>query len=614
MTPFQWRVAFCSFLVLIAVGARVSGAEETSPDEIPTFPPVVVTATQTEVPLKETAASVTVIDQKTIEEKHLTAVAEALREVPGLTVVRSGGLGGTTSVFLRGANPDHTLVLIDGVQVNSPFSGFFDFANLTVDNIERIEVIRGPQSTLYGSDAIGGVIQIFTKKGEGPPAGSLSFEAGAYRTFRETAGVSGSTEQFDYSLSAGRIDRRGFSRAAGGREDDGYENTTLSSRLGINLTSQTRLEWTGRYTDSESDLDSPPTDVRNFVQAEQNGATSLALLSTLLEEWRQELKVSFNFEELEGRDPAPGSFNNYEFDAQGRRVDWRHHIDLGRSALLTLGYEYEFQRGESRGGINDETLTNQAVYAFNQLRLSPVILNFGVRYDDNDRFGSETTYKVESAYWVESTATKVRAAYGTGFHGPTLVDLFFPGFSNPNLEPEESKSFEAGVEQSLWKERVRIGATYFQSRIDQLIVFDFVQSIPINLAQAKMNGWEFEISARPTERINLSANYTLTNTEDEETGDELLRRPRHQASGSLSIRPIHPLLLVVQARYAGKRIDFGGGELGDYTVVDLAGTYALHPKVALFARVENLFDREYEEVTGYATAGFSGYGGVKVTF
>ncbi|WDT76957.1 MAG: TonB-dependent receptor [Candidatus Manganitrophus sp.] len=614
MTPFQWRIAFCSFLVLIAVSTKVSGAEETSPEEIPTFPPVFVTATQTEVPLKETAASVTLIDEKTIEEKHLTTVEEALREVPGLAVVQSGGLGGTTSVFIRGTNPDHTLVLIDGVQVNSPFSGFFDFANLTVDNIERIEVIRGPQSTLYGSDAVGGVIQIFTKKGQGPPTGSLSFEAGAYRTFRETAGVSGSTERFDYSLSAGRIDSQGFSRAAGGREDDGYENTTLSSRLGFDLTSQTRLEWTGRYTDSESDLDSPPTDIPNFVQAEQNGATSLTLLTTFSEGWRQELKASFNFEELEGSDPAPGSFNNYEFDAQGRRVDWRQHIDLGRTSLLTLGYEYEFQRGESRGGIDDETLTNHAIYAFNQFRLSPIILNLGVRYDDNDRFGNETTYKIESAYLVETTATKVRAAYGTGFHGPTLVDLFFPNFSNPDLKPEESESFEAGVEQSLWNERVQVGATYFQNRIEQLIVFDFVQFIPINLARAKMNGWEFEISAKPTERVGLLANYTLLNTEDEATGEELLRRPRHKASGSLSVRPIDPLLLVLQIRYVGERFDFGGSELDDYTVVNLSGTYAVHRNVSLFARVENLFDREYEEVIGYATAGFSGYGGVKVTF
>lgn len=611
MTPFQWRIAFCSFLVLIAVTTKVSGAEETSSEEIPTFPPVFVTATQTEVPLKETAASVTLIDEKTIEEKHLTTVEEVLREVPGLAVVQSGGLGGTTSVFIRGTNPDHTLVLIDGVQVNSPFSGFFDFANLTVENIERIEVIRGPQSTLYGSDAVGGVIQIFTKKGQGPPTGSLSFEAGAYRTFRETAGVSGSTERFDYSLSAGRIDSQGFSRAAGGREDDGYENTTLSSRLGIDLTSQTRLEWTGRYTDSESDLDSPPDDIRNFVQAEKKLATSLTLLTTLLEGWRQELKVSFTTEELEGRDPVT-SFNNYKFEAQGRRVDWRHHLDLGRAALLTLGYEYELQEGESRGGIEEESLTNHAIYAFNQFRLSPIILNLGVRYDDNDRFGNETTYKIEGAYLVKSTATKIHAAYGTGFHAPTLVDLFFPCCGNEDLNPEKSRSYEAGVEQSFQNERVRVGATYFQNRIEQLIVFDFVRSIPINLAKAKMNGWEFDISARPAENVSLSANYTLLNTEDED-GAELIRRPRYQAGGNLSVRPIHPLLLILQVRYVGDRSDFSG-KMDDYTVVDLSGTYALHRNVSLFARVENLFDREYEEVIDYATAGFSGYGGVKVTF
>ncbi|TAJ98546.1 MAG: TonB-dependent receptor [Candidatus Manganitrophaceae bacterium] len=624
MTPFQWRVAFCSLLVLVTVSTRVFGAEEPS-EEIPTFPPVFVTATRTEVPLQETAASVTIIDRKTIEEKHLITVADALREVPGLDVVAQGGLGATTSVFTRGTDSAHTLVLIDGVPVNDPNSGAFDFSNLTVDNIERIEVIRGPQSTLYGSDAIGGVIQIFTKKGQGPPTTTLSLEAGAYYTFRENAGVSGSTERLDYSLSVGRIDSRGFSRAdrrAGNPEDDGEENTTFSTRLGFDVTEKIRIEWTGRYTNSESDLDGCdpvtffcPVDNLNFVQKDKQWVTALNLTTIFLEGWKQHLTLGYHTDQMNLSDPDPiDVFNNSKFDASRKWLDWRHDLTLGRRDLLTVGYEHESQRGESEGSF-DEGTVNNAFYAFNQFRPLPFIFNLGVRYDDNNRFGNETTYKVETAYLIEATRSKVRAAYGTGFHGPTIVDLFFPCCGNPNLEPEKSKSFEAGFDQLLWSERLRMAATYFQNRIEQLIVFDFSQSIPLNVARAKINGWEFELSGKPTERVSLSANYTLMNTLDENTGEELVRRPRHKATGSVSVRPIDPLRLVLQVIYVGKRFDFGSpSPLGDYAIAHLAGTYTVNKSLALFGRLENLFDRKYQEVTGYGTAGFSGYGGVKVTF
>lgn len=627
MTPFHCRVAFCSFFVLIALTTKVSGAEESSPEEIPTFPTVFVTATRTEVPLREAAASVTIIDRKTIEERHLVTVADALREVPGLDVVQQGGLGSTTSVFIRGTKPTHTLVLIDGVPVNDPNSGAFDFSNLTVDNIERIEVIRGPQSTLYGSDAIGGVIQIFTKKGQGPPKTTLSVEAGAHHTFRENAGVSGSTGRLDYSLAAGRIDSRGFSRADqrdGNTEDDGFRNTTLSSRLGFDLTEKTRIEWTARYFPSESDLDGCgtvngvfkcPVDDLNFVQKSRQGSTALSLTTTLAEGWKQQLMLGYETEALRFSD-SDNPFNNSKFDSSRKRLDWRHDLTLSRSDVLTVGYEYDVQRGEG-SGFNEATVNN-AVYALNQFRPLPFILNLGLRYDDNNRFGNETTYKIETAYLLEATQSKVRAAYGTGFHGPTIVDLFFPGASNSNLDPERSRSWEVGFEQSLPNDRLHFGVTYFQNRIRDLIVFVFDTTTFIgrteNVGRAKINGWEFEVSAKPLERVLLSANYTLMNTLDEETGDELIRRPRHRASGSLSLRPTDPLRLVLQVRYVGKRFDFGGVPMSDYTVADLAGTYTVSKNVALFGRLENLSDRKYQEVTGYGTAGRSGYGGVTVTF
>jgi len=269
---------------------------------------VVVTATRTEVPLKKAASSVTVIDEKRIQEKHLSTVLEVLREVPGLDIVQTGGLGGTTSAFLRGTNSNHTLVLLDGVQINSATTGAFDFADLTTENIDRIEIVRGPQSTLYGSDAIGGVIQIFTKKGKGPSRSSVSIEAGSFLTFRETIRMSGSSDLMDYSFSAERLDSQGFSKAnenMGNTEKDGYENTALSSRIGLGLFKKAYLQLTSRYTVSKTDLDTCdpvtffcPVDDPNFVQHNRNLVSALSLTAPFDSLWEQHFSFSFEWNEL----------------------------------------------------------------------------------------------------------------------------------------------------------------------------------------------------------------------------------------------------------------------------------------------------------------------------
>lgn len=631
LRPFRWRVAFCLFSVLIAAGTGVSRAEETSPEEIPTFEPVVVTATRTEVPLTQAASSVTVIDAETIEEKQVETVLEALREVPGVEIVQTGGAGGTTSAFLRGGSSSHTLVLIDGVEANSPTTGAFDFADLTTENIERIEIVRGPQSTLYGSNAIGGVIHIITKKGRGPASGSISLEAGSFRTFRERIELGGSMERFDYSFSASRLDTEGFSRAneeAGNTEKDGYENTTFSSRLGFNFTEKSRLEWTARYTLAETELDAfglcdpvtfffCPVDDPNFVQDDRTLVSALSLATPITSRWNQQLKFSISLEELRGSDPD-SSFNNFELDTQGKRFDWRHDLNLGRIDLLTVGYEYESQKGESRNF--DERLVNNAIYALNQFGPAPFILNVGVRYDDNKRFGEETTYKAEGAYRFEATGSKIRAAYGTGFRGPTLNDLFFPGFGNPDLKPEKSRGVEAGVDQEFGEGMFRLGATYFQNRVEDLILFVFdpvtFAGRPENVERARVRGAELELWTRPLEAMTFRAAYTLTDTKNEETGAELPRRPRHRASGTVSLLPADALRVDLDLRYVGKRFDDAANtiQLERYTLVNLAGSYDLNEKTQLFARVENLFNREYEEVAGYETADFSAFGGVKVTF
>jgi len=606
-------------VLLLSNGTMVLAQEEGGAVELG---PVVVTATKTEVPLNEVTSSVTVITEQEIQEKKAKTVSEVLRDVPGLDVAQTGGPGGATSVFLRGGNSDYTLVLIDGVRVNSPTTGAFDFADLTVDNIERIEIVRGPQSTLYGSDAIGGVINIITKRGAGTPAVTVSAEAGSYQSFRESAGVTGATPLLDYSLSVARFDTNGFSSADrhnGNSEKDGYGNTTVSSRLGMNLEDSGRLDLTARYTGAKVDLDNccPPVDDPNFVQDNHFGLISASYSRPLTAWWNQELVVAYNTDNLETRDPDPAdSFNNYKTKTEERHLDWRHHFSISEADLLTLGYEYDGQRANNKGSF-DKTISDGAVYVQSQHQVSDLFSQLvGVRADYNSRYGDVITYKAEGAYRVPVTGTRFRAAYGTGFHGPTLNLLFYPGFSNPNLKPETSENIEGGFEQPLFSNTVSLRATYFHANYNNLIVSSAPTYIPENIGRATAQGTELEMNYSPLKSVTLKGNYTYTGTRNEDNGQELPRRPRQKASAGLNVKPAPSFNLRFDLLYVGKRFDdiANTQPVGAYTLLNASGSFDLTRNVQVFARAENLFNRKYEEVLGYGTAGRSAYGGLKVTF
>jgi vitamin B12 transporter len=608
--------------LLLGTGSIVLAQDAGEPVQLG---PVVVTATKTDVPLNDVTSSVMVITEEEIQAKKAKTVLELLRDAPGLDVIQSGGPGGTASVSIRGGTPNHTLVLVDGVRVNSPMTGTFDFADLTTDNIERIEIVRGPQSTLYGSDAIGGVVNIITKHGKGAPAFSMSAEAGAYRSFRESAGVTGATPSLDYSLSIARFDTDGFSRADkrnGNTEKDGYGNTTVSSGLGMNLGAVGRLDLTAHYTNAEVDLDGCgfpvcPIDDPNYVQNNQSRFVSARYSRPLTSWWNQELELALNLDELKGRDPDPVDiFNNYKIETQGRHLDWRHHFSIGETDLLTLGYEYQGQQGKEKDTF-DKTISDSAVYVQNQHQVSNLFSQVvGVRADYNNRFGDEITFKTEAAYRVPVTGTKFRAAYGTGFHGPTLNDLFFPGYGNPGLKPETNESIEGGIEQVFFSDAVSLQGTYFHTRFENLIVFDSATSLPQNIGKATAKGTEVELRISPSKSVTLKTNYTYTGTRNEENDQELPRRPRQKAGAGLNVKPVSSLNLQCDIHFVGRRFEDTANNqpVGAYTLVNIAGSFDLTKTVQIFTRVENLLNRKYEEVLGYGTAGRSAYGGLKATF
>jgi vitamin B12 transporter len=617
-------------------------------DKEVTLEKVVVTATRVETPIEEIASSITVISSKEIERKQKTTVLEALRDIPGLDVVQTGGVGSYTSIFLRGANSEHTLVMIDGVEVNDPISPgrSYDFTHLTVDNIERIEIIRGPQSTLYGSDAIGGVVNIITKKGEGKPKFFLSAEGGSFTTFRETTGISGGNKWVNYSFALSRFDTEGISAASkkdGNYERDGYENTSLSARLGFTPMDNLDIDFILRYIDAKTELDNfAGGDDPNYVQKSNQFLFKTQVGLSLFEQvWAQKLGFAVNTHDRETKnkkDPQhPFDSERGQYDGQLIKFDWQHNIQLHKTNGLTFGLEYEEEEGKSRyywesqwgpgeSLFPKKTANIKGYYIQDQIKLwDRFFATLGVRMDDHSRFGSETTYRIAPAYLIKETGTKIKGTFGTGFKAPSLYQLFAPAtlwgpIGNKNLKPEKSKGWDFGIEQELLKKRVALGATYFRNDFEDLIQFDSAQGY-INIAKAKTEGVELFASAKPMDDLTLRINYTYTDTEDKTTGETLIRRPENKIGFDLNYRFLNDGNVNLGVVYVGKRddLDFSTSpsrrvKLDPYTLVNLAVSYDINKNFKLFGRIENLFDKEYEEVKGFGTPGLSFFVGTKLSF
>lgn len=621
------QIFFGSILFSLIILIVIQGHSEAA-DESVELKGIVITATRTEIPIEQTASSITVIDSKMIEDKKIRTVYDALRLVPGLNVIQTGGPGGTTSFFLRGTNSNHALVLIDGIEVNSATDGAYNSTDLTTDNIERIEILRGPQSTLYGSNAVGGVIHIITKRGKDGFNPSASLEFGSYDTLRWATELSGANEGLDYSLSASKISTDGFSKANesnGNTEDDGYKNTTVSSRIGVIQSSGSRIEWTARYTSAEVDQDdcglTCPVDDLNFVQETVSRITALRFSKEVKAGWDQELTFSFNDETLKGSDPdLDDQFNNFKIKTIGKRIEWQNNIRFSQNYNITVGYEYEALRGENEDSF-EKSAINNGLYAFYQEQQKNLVFNAGLRYDDNNRFGKETTYKVEAAYFMRASGGKLRGGYGTAFHGPTFNDLYFPGFGNPDLDPEKSQSWEIGLDQPLFNRIAHISGTYFETDIDDLIVFVVTDPVTFeglseNVEKATIRGLEISGDFALGHFMTLSGNYTWVDTENLETGNQLARRPKRKASATVVMRPINHLNLNADLIRVGRRYNDTANTIlmKPYTVINASSTYSLTSSINIFVRVENALDKDYEEVAGYGTAGRSTYGGLKVKF
>jgi vitamin B12 transporter len=623
-----------SIVGLVAAGfSGIVRADSTDVEN--TLTPVVVTATRIPTPESQVASSITVITADQIAASQATSLPDALKFVPGLNLVQSGGEGGQTSVFMRGTNSNHTKVLVDGIDVSDPSNpnATFDFGQFLTSDIERVEVLRGPQSGLYGSDAIGGVINIITRNGEGPAQISGSLEGGSFETFNQTASVRGSDDQFHYTLNVDHVHAGAtpvtpldLLEPGEARNDDYYDNLSVSSKLGWQAADTLDFGMIGRYTDTHLRFTSDDFDPVTFASfpsplssaTDTTGVYGRTFMHLVLFDGFLDQTLSVDYTHNQSTTLTPGSpdaidtGNRLKFDYQGV-------LKFSDSQTLVLGAEHA--RDEITQPISVSDIIDSG-YAELQSKFGDRFFTaLNVRYDSNDRFGSKTTYRFAPTYLIPETGTQFRASVGSGFKAPTLSELFqnFPPFffGNPNLKPETSVGYDVGVEQALIADRARVGVTYFHINLHDLIDTDVTGTTYANVDRATTSGVESFVSWRPTDALALRADYTYTNAVDDVLQQELLRRPKNKATLNANWKATSALSFNTDVLYVGNWIDANRAftiprlNAPGYVTLNIAGNYDLTSQLSLTARIDNLLDRHYEEPVGFLQPSIGLYAGVK---
>jgi len=598
---------------------------------------VVVTATRLETPVDEVSGTILVISSDDIEQRQARTVADALRGLPGIDLISQGGPGKSSSVLLRGGNTRFTLVMIDGVEVNDPSNPerTFDFAHMSTTDIGRIEILFGPQSTLYGSDAIGGVINIITKQGSVGSGLAAQLEAGSFETYREHAALRGKNRSIAWSIFAEHVDTEGISAASekdGNKERDGYENLFLTAGLGLELASGGRLQFDLRSVDATNELDfagGPGGDDPNFTGDARQlllGAR-LTLYPTRVWEMTAGLwRNKHDRHDLNLPDPVRNFTMELDFEGKSEKLEVVNNFHVSDSHTLTLGIDWEKETagstfysdefGPFTSVLPEASARIDGIFVQEQYTsLSGLAVTLGARADDHSDFGGETTWRAGLSMPVSGT-TRLRMVYGTGFRAPSLDQLFNPDYGNPDLDAEQSRGWDAGMESTLG-EGVTAALAWHLTKYEGLIAWFDADGDPNtwddgsyeNISKAVTEGVDLSFDARMGP-ASLGISGSLLRTEDDQ-GEELLRRPETRWGTRIGCYPSERVTLTADAVYVGERLDWGDVTLGSYTLVNLAGSYRVSAALEVFGRVENLLDAEYEEAGGYGTPGRAVYAGVR---
>ncbi len=644
---FSRRLALCAGAALLLSAAPAMAAEQlTDPGQDPGVDELVVTATRTPVRLDKVGSSITILTLSDIRRSQVSGTTELLATTPGLTFSRNGAQGKTTSIYIRGAESDQTVVLIDGVKLNDPSStgGGFNAANLLLGDIARIEVLRGAQSTLWGSQAIGGVINTITRTPTEAFEGSISGEGGSYKTAYLRAGVGGVTEKLLWRAAANYFTTDGVSAYALGKEDDGYRNVAASGRLRYNFTPDVSVDLRSVWSKGHTDIDNINSDSPQFGETKE--LVAYAGLNVALFEGRFTNRLAFAYTDTDRVNFNPLQANTrLTFDAAGRndRVEYQGNLTLAEGYTVTFGAENERSRfrtaSPSAAVPAPVARTGKAdingVYA--QISLAPVkglTLTGGVRRDDHSTFGAHAVGQVSAAWSLNDGATILRTSYGEGFKSPSLYQLYSE-YGNTALNPEVAKSWDAGVEQGFFGGRLVGQATYFHRETNDLIIFVSCFGITgdpacasrpsggyyNNVSKARAKGWELTLTAKPIDSLTIEANYTALAAQDLSPGSAtfdryLARRPKQAANVAVTYEWPFGLTTTVAARRAGSSFNNASNtqRLKPHTLVDLKLSYPISDSIEIYARMENVFEQTYQTILNYGTLGQASYAGIRYRF
>ena len=589
---------------------------------------IVVTASGFEQPRAETGQAIDIVDRERLDQLQSATISDALQSVPGVTVAARGGLGGQTSAFLRGGNSSQTLVLIDGVRINDLTSpnGAFDFGTLMTGNIDQVEVLRGPNSVIWGSQAIGGVVNIQSLAPANGFEGRFGAEYGAADTKRMNANIAGTSGAFEGSFGGSYVDAQGISALAGGTERDGFENFAGNGRLKLQISDAVNLDFRGYYNHATAEYDSafgiganalPVTRNRQFVG--YIGANVVAFNG------RMQSRIAYTRTDIRrlGTDPVVFSFNNFIVRGNIDRAEYHTAIDVNDAVTLTAGLEYErtFASTSFEGAAAD-IARNHVTSGFSQIILRPLTgltVTSGVRHDEYNDYGGQTTLGGNIAFTPNDGRTMLRATYGEGFRAPTLSEGQ-PPYGNPDLRPETARNFDLGFEQQILDGRARFFATYFNRRSTDLIAFSFATFQSENIDRVKSTGVEAGFNLNPTDRLDIRASYTLVDAFNRSAGanfgNRLALRPQH--SGSLTVDWQTPIGLSVGSSVLliGDSFDDASNSvaLDGYVLVGLRASLPINDRLELYGRVDNIFNVQYSVVAGYNSFGRNAAVGVRAKF
>ncbi len=624
------------------------------------LPLLVITATRSPLEIQRSGSAINVIEGDEVTNWGARSLPDVLRQVPGLDITENGGIGGLSYVRLRGAEARQTLILIDNIRVGDAAStgGEMDMSNISPDDIARIEVLRGPQSALYGSDAMGGVINIITKKGARTPRSSISIEGGSYGTLAIRAATSGATESTSWAFSITGLHTDGFSRYGYriGRitstlltplERDSTDRIGGSARVTHRLGETAEVEIGFRRTHTNAKADNPgafasPRDTR-FDKGIQTFTTAYGKISAeaLDGRMRNSITIFANWLDRVNRVQQgcfDAFFNTYDCDYifRSRRAgaEYQGDLDLGRAGKTTVGARTEYEEATNREmwlspvtlnvpRFNASQRTN-SIFALHQLPIGPFDFSLGGRVDSVDGVNVFPTWRATAAYTIAGTGTKLRASAGTGAKAPSLFQRFSQ-YGTPGLRPEHNFGYDFGIDQSLLDGRVKLSVTGFDTRYRDLFDFDpFGNNLVgayINVGRARITGLEiFAEAIVVPEAWRVRASYTRLRAMDLMRNQLLLRRPRDTAYLAVTYTGVTNLEIEGRATFVGKRIDvqndfpYSRVQMAPYGKLDMRATYKVNDNLSVFARAENITNARFEEIRDYGTPGRSFYAGMQVTW